>query len=679
MGALDTPAYALARKVYKLIQQGIISTNNYNALYNKPSINGIDLEGALSSEDLQIIDEDSVRALIDDETKEFVKDTNFASKEKAGVIKVNDLYDVNINSNGDIFPSNLSLPQYNSKSSFSFIGKGTLENVLKDRIITKKDGAGDKYLNDKGEYTEVQGGGTVVLDDEMSDTSENGVKNKVIKNYVDTEVDDVRLAKYPNVTIIGSPVINGGQMSGFSANDYARFPFLVDLTNKPFEINFDILTGSNVSNQQNIFDSDFGFAFAIRNSRFVVAMGSTGTSWDIGEAVGTNVVLPNVQYKIKISWDTATYKVELSTNGGKSYVTDITKDSTASLYPTQIYIGVGEDHAQVLNSFSGMIDFTKANLVVDGNITWVGLDVVGLETRLARDVSNIDAAGEEKIREIVGSGTGGTMNVPVGSVIAHMGETAPLGFLVCDGTIYNISQYPKLFGIIGNKFGGDGQTTFAVPDLRGEFLRGAGSNSHENQGSGGTVGEHQNATGHSMVYGNNGTQIHVRSQGYTTPRDPDVVTEQTSLITTVNASKGTSGATNGTWYTSRPTNTSVLFCIKAIPIVGDIGIELTEEHLTGEIYNDKPVYKKVFTNFKCGSTVKTTITLFKATDIDLEDCIKLDGGIYLGVKYYPFSGTSSGAAKVWINFEGEFREWHDYGEYNDAPIRLTLKYTKTTD
>lgn len=287
-------AYVLAKKAYKMIQQGIVSTNNYNALYNKPSINGIDLEGALSSEDLQIIDEDNVNTLIDNKTK--------------------------------------------------------------DLATTK---------------------------------------------YVDDSIKDVELAKFPNVTIIGSPVINGGQMRNFSANDYARFPFLVDLTNKPFEINFDILTGSNVATQENIFDSDFGFAFAIRNSRFIIAMSSNGISWDIGEAIGTSVVFPNTQYKIKISWDLTTYKVQLSTNGGKSYITDITKDSTASLYPTQIYIGVGEDHAQVLNSFSGMINFTKANLVIDNNLTWVGLDVVGLETRLATDLSNIDEAGVQKIKDII--------------------------------------------------------------------------------------------------------------------------------------------------------------------------------------------------------------------------------------------------------------------------------------
>ena len=67
---------------------------------------------------------------------------------------------------------------------------------------------------------------------------------------------------------------------------------------------------------------------------------------------------------------------------------------------------------------------------------------------------------------------------PIGTIIAFMGTTAPQDYLACDGTVYNIADYPRLaqfftdqFGS-ANKFGGNGTTTFAVPDLKGEFLRG---------------------------------------------------------------------------------------------------------------------------------------------------------------------------------------------------------------
>ena len=45
--------------------------------------------------------------------------------------------------------------------------------------------------------------------------------------------------------------------------------------------------------------------------------------------------------------------------------------------------------------------------------------------------------------------------------------SVPSGWLLCDGTVYNIATYPNLYAAIGATFGGDDITTFAVPDLRG--------------------------------------------------------------------------------------------------------------------------------------------------------------------------------------------------------------------
>ncbi len=42
----------------------------------------------------------------------------------------------------------------------------------------------------------------------------------------------------------------------------------------------------------------------------------------------------------------------------------------------------------------------------------------------------------------------------------------PSGLLPCDGQLVNISTYPLLFAFIGTTFGGNGQTNFALPDMR---------------------------------------------------------------------------------------------------------------------------------------------------------------------------------------------------------------------
>ena len=55
----------------------------------------------------------------------------------------------------------------------------------------------------------------------------------------------------------------------------------------------------------------------------------------------------------------------------------------------------------------------------------------------------------------------------LGEIIVFGGNFAPAGWLFCDGTLLAISQFDALFALIGTTYGGDGQTTFALPDLRG--------------------------------------------------------------------------------------------------------------------------------------------------------------------------------------------------------------------
>jgi Microcystin-dependent protein len=63
--------------------------------------------------------------------------------------------------------------------------------------------------------------------------------------------------------------------------------------------------------------------------------------------------------------------------------------------------------------------------------------------------------------------------VPSGSVMTFAMNTAPTGWLKANGAAVSRTTYANLFSAIGTTFGvGDGSTTFDLPDLRGEFLRG---------------------------------------------------------------------------------------------------------------------------------------------------------------------------------------------------------------
>ena len=151
----------------------------------------------------------------------------------------------------------------------------------------------------------------------------------------------------------------------------------------------------------------------------------------------------------------------------------------------------------------------------------------------------------------------------VGAVYSYMGVSAPSGYLSCDGAIYNINDYKRLADHINrnfgsyNFFGGDGETTFAVPDLRGEFLRGTGTNSHTYGGAGANVGVHQAPTRTPyIISGSNRLSVLATASIY----NPDT-TQGNSKLGYTNASSSTSNSYPN-YFTSRPTNTSVLYIIK---------------------------------------------------------------------------------------------------------------------
>lgn len=63
--------------------------------------------------------------------------------------------------------------------------------------------------------------------------------------------------------------------------------------------------------------------------------------------------------------------------------------------------------------------------------------------------------------------------VPAGAVMAFAMNSAPTGWIECSGNAVSRTTYADLFAAIGTTFGaGDSSTTFNLPNLRGEFIRG---------------------------------------------------------------------------------------------------------------------------------------------------------------------------------------------------------------
>ncbi|KPN73703.1 hypothetical protein AKG43_06565 [Neisseria sp. 74A18] len=121
--------------------------------------------------------------------------------------------------------------------------------------------------------------------------------------------------------------------------------------------------------------------------------------------------------------------------------------------------------------------------------------------------TNHTVAYQDWVTTRINAATGGFDNkieqaAPAGTVAYFAGRNAPAGWLKANGAAVSRTTYAGLFAAIGTTYGaGDGRTTFNLPDLRGEFVRGwddgrnidrgraVGSNQSDN------IAEHRHATG----------------------------------------------------------------------------------------------------------------------------------------------------------------------------------------
>jgi microcystin-dependent protein len=80
------------------------------------------------------------------------------------------------------------------------------------------------------------------------------------------------------------------------------------------------------------------------------------------------------------------------------------------------------------------------------------------------------------IRTLIAEDAGGSIGVPIGTIIDYGGVTPPAGYLICDGSEYEKSDYPELAATLGGTWGTATSATFFVPNLLGRATMGSGQN-----------------------------------------------------------------------------------------------------------------------------------------------------------------------------------------------------------
>lgn len=254
-----------------------------------------------------------------------------------------------------------------------------------------------------------------------------------------------------------------------------------------------------------------------------------------------------------------------------------------------------------------------------------------------------------------------------------------------DWCIFNTGFFVGVF----DRINGDGMSTFAVPDLRGEFLRGSGT-AARNSGSGDSVGKHQNATTHQafMIFGgainafvdNNSTSI---LNSNTEPnRNPDFAYGSRKYAVNVAGKFNSFSSNEPTVFASRPTNTSVLYCIKYEPTyflhIPEVKYSY-EERRIGTWVDGKPLYEKTvyFGN------LPNTATKYVVHGIDNADVVWIhDGFVYN-------TSNHSAVTLSYFNSNGD-KSWYFTSDRSNILCgtsenrtnllaTVTLRYTKTTD
>ena len=158
-------------------------------------------------------------------------------------------------------------------------------------------------------------------------------------------------------------------------------------------------------------------------------------------------------------------------------------------------------------------------------------------------------------------------DTPIGHIISFMGTKAPDHYLICDGSEYNIADYKKLADFINdqfgsyNYFGGNGTTTFAVPDLRNEFIRGYHGDSTDTLS--GDIGKHQDGSEVPYIFSTSSGNINVPNEKTISFSNVDkTINSDSTTRAYVNFTSTYDNEDTPESTTLRPTNVAVLFCIK---------------------------------------------------------------------------------------------------------------------
>jgi microcystin-dependent protein/outer membrane murein-binding lipoprotein Lpp len=306
---------------------------------------------------------------------------------------------------------------------------------------------------------------------------------------------------------------------------------------------------SEISPRQQIVSAAFSMRSRVAET---VASASVTSSMISDGAVTTNTILAGAVNNAKIA--------DLSVNTAKLADATITTAKIADANVTTAKLVNGSVTTdKILDGAVTTVDLATGSVnsdkIADGSINSIDIG--------NGQVQNADLAGSSVDLGKLVAAVQQALNPP-GTIMAYAGDTAPPGWLLCDGAYLNRTTYATLFAVVSTRFGTSTTTNFAVPDFRGRFLRGRDGGigrdpdrlTRTAMKSGGDEGD--------LVGSVQGDQF--RAHKHDVPNDDTGSTvNQNSLLDSANSNEGFS-STPGTGMTggneTRPINANVNYIIK---------------------------------------------------------------------------------------------------------------------
>ena len=329
----------------------------------------------------------------------------------------------------------------------------------------------NKSLQEKYDNGELGGGGTsITVDTSMSSTSTNPVQNKVIKAYVDSKSVDISADSDNAIqTKTDGIYVEKTKIStddGNALSEKSNGLFVEDLSDKINQINFAQKTvnegldycyctlGDAISGQ--IYSINDTFPFTMSKSNNMTCNSSNhsiilkkGKTYRISSDIQCNLTSASIIisiYNLTKGMNLTSFHKTVNNTASESAGTAI---YTPDLDDEEIIVKIISLTGETVRGTSKPTDFGY---------------FIAEEIGRAITIDPVEYVDSTK----------GIEDTPVGEIIRTIGNKTPKHYLMCDGSTHNIADYPYLaqyfkdtFGAI-NVFGGDGTTTFAVPDYTTE-------------------------------------------------------------------------------------------------------------------------------------------------------------------------------------------------------------------